>query len=103
MSRYPETLGDASRKFFDFCNTMQNSGYVKPWKANGIVAAFWDMLIFDDRKGSDYQRYMRSCLMMEGFREGFCDKIALELKELLETQFEAELAAERTEWKKRAI
>lgn len=57
-------------------------GFVKPWKANGIVAMLVDMP--EEFSGKRLQDYMCNCLEMEGFPTATC----IELAKWLEVEYE---------------
>lgn len=57
-----------------FANSLGN-GYVKPWKANGMLVMFAQVPeIVNDRERLG--KYVENCLTMEGFTTKGCDLIA---------------------------
>lgn len=57
----------------DFANSLGH-GYLKSWKANGMVRDFVQII----RLGDDKERslkWVKNCLEMEGFWSSDCDKI----------------------------
>ena len=60
--------------FREYAHSLYGSGYVKHWKANGILRTKAQM--FDVMNGERLNKYVHSCLEMEGFGPGACDLIA---------------------------
>lgn len=56
-------------------SSASGSGFLKPWKADSMVATFARMpQIFEDR--ARLGKYVTGCLSMEGFSAASCDEIA---------------------------
>lgn len=55
-----------------FANAL-NTGFLKPWKANGIATT---LTMMPQIKGKRLTDYIESCLRMEGFSSGDCAKVS---------------------------
>lgn len=68
--------------FRAYAHSLYGRGYVKHWKANGILVTKAQM--FDVMNGERLNKYVHNCLEMEGFGSGACDLIA----EWIENKFQ---------------
>lgn len=75
MARHKELFKDAEQsiahKFMSFANSLRH-GYVKPWKAYGMIQTFGQMKT-DDR--DRVLSWVKNCLNMEGFHDSDCEVI----------------------------
>ncbi len=67
----PEVKQSEVDRFMSFANALRH-GYVKEWKARGMLYTFHEMKS-DDR--DRVYRWVKNCLEMEGFHLSDCEKI----------------------------